>query len=200
MQKDEKKPEITQNEIKNIRHSLGLTQEGFGEKIGVSKLTIARWEGGERSCKGPAAKKIRELQLKSNLRLTPTTSLTSISSEDLSRLDSQSAIETFRELLVCEARRIRMPVSAIDISPEEISDGGIDCRVRLQENLSDSFLNTGANYFQIKSGATDKPWQKSWIQKEFFGKQAPNPKILEKRFFDAYTKMEYTSLCSLEFT
>jgi len=37
------------NEIKNIRLGLGLTQIKFAEKIGVSRATVASWEMGRRN-------------------------------------------------------------------------------------------------------------------------------------------------------
>ena len=41
---------MTQGErIKNVRNSLGLTLEKFGEKLGVTKTAISRIEKGERS-------------------------------------------------------------------------------------------------------------------------------------------------------
>lgn len=41
---------MTQGErIKDVRNSLGLTLEKFGEKLGVTKTAISRIEKGERS-------------------------------------------------------------------------------------------------------------------------------------------------------
>lgn len=41
---------MTQGErIKDVRNSLGLTLEKFGEKLGVTKTAISRLENGERS-------------------------------------------------------------------------------------------------------------------------------------------------------
>ncbi|MBA7517276.1 hypothetical protein ES705_09329 [subsurface metagenome] len=34
-------------DIKAVREKLGLTQEGFAQKLGVSWGTIARWEAGK---------------------------------------------------------------------------------------------------------------------------------------------------------
>lgn len=171
---------IEKEEICAIRNSQGLTQEQFGKKLGVSKVTVARWEAGDRACKGAAALKIREFQKKDNLNLTPQTYITSISLEDLSRLNSELAIETLRELLVCEARRTGIPVTAIEISSEEISDGGIDCRIRTEKDIPGSFLNTRTTYFQVKSGASAEPWQKWWVKKELFGKKFPEAKHIGK--------------------
>lgn len=37
------------NEIKNIRLALGMTQIKFAEKIGMSRATVASWEMGRRN-------------------------------------------------------------------------------------------------------------------------------------------------------
>jgi len=33
--------------IKNLRQSLGLTQEGFARELGVSRGAVAKWEAGD---------------------------------------------------------------------------------------------------------------------------------------------------------
>lgn len=33
--------------IKKLRQSLGLSQEKFAQKIGVSRATVAKWEAGD---------------------------------------------------------------------------------------------------------------------------------------------------------
>lgn len=50
---------MTQGErIKDVRNSLGLTLEKFGEKLGVTKTAISRLEKGERSLTEQMAKSI----------------------------------------------------------------------------------------------------------------------------------------------
>ena len=50
---------MTQGErIKDVRNSLGLTLEKFGEKLGVTKTAISRLEKGERSLTEPMTKSI----------------------------------------------------------------------------------------------------------------------------------------------
>lgn len=41
----------TMNRLKELRKKEGLTQEELAKKIGVSKITILRWENGERQIK-----------------------------------------------------------------------------------------------------------------------------------------------------
>jgi DNA-binding transcriptional regulator YiaG len=38
--------------IRILRKNLKLTQQSFAKKLGVTKLTVARWELGKRKCKG----------------------------------------------------------------------------------------------------------------------------------------------------
>lgn len=38
------------NEIKEIRTRVGMTQEQFGELLGIPRRTIQNWEGGQRKC------------------------------------------------------------------------------------------------------------------------------------------------------
>jgi DNA-binding transcriptional regulator YiaG len=40
---------MTAEEIKAIRHALGLTQEQFADRLEVARSTIARWETGVRA-------------------------------------------------------------------------------------------------------------------------------------------------------
>jgi transcriptional regulator with XRE-family HTH domain len=46
---------VTAKELKAVRQSLGLTQQGLADVLHVSRVTVARWEIGERSVSGPVA-------------------------------------------------------------------------------------------------------------------------------------------------
>jgi DNA-binding transcriptional regulator YiaG len=37
---------VTREEVKAVRHKLKLTQAAFAEKVGVERVTVARWESG----------------------------------------------------------------------------------------------------------------------------------------------------------
>jgi len=56
-----------------------------------------------------------------------------------------------------------------------VSDGGIDAKVDGAPNI-DSILIEGTTYFQVKSGGTFKPWQKSNLKKELFGDSKAKPR------------------------
>jgi DNA-binding transcriptional regulator YiaG len=55
---------LTAGFITTMREAMGLTQNEFGRKLGVSKMTVSRWECGKMK-PGPAtARAIRQLQVK----------------------------------------------------------------------------------------------------------------------------------------
>lgn len=49
-------PYFSPREIKDIRHSLNLTQESFAQVMGVKKKTVEKWESGKNSPMGPACR------------------------------------------------------------------------------------------------------------------------------------------------
>jgi DNA-binding transcriptional regulator YiaG len=54
--------------IVSLREALGLTQTQFGQKLGVSKMTVSRWESGRMRPSPPAAGAIMKLQAKAQLQ------------------------------------------------------------------------------------------------------------------------------------
>jgi DNA-binding transcriptional regulator YiaG len=53
---------LTSGFIVSLREATGLTQSEFGEKLGVSKMTVSRWECGRMRPNAAAAKQILKLQ------------------------------------------------------------------------------------------------------------------------------------------
>lgn len=53
--------EVTPDEIKALRVSLGLSQHDFAVRIGTTAPTIFRWEKGQRHPKGLYAKVLNDL-------------------------------------------------------------------------------------------------------------------------------------------
>ena len=98
-----------------------------------------------------------------------------VNNEDLGRLDERTAVDFFQRLLWAEARRIGIEISKINVSTRvNVPDGGVDATV------DDTLIATGAGIikqgktsYQIKSGQSFSPWQKSEIQKELFGERTP---------------------------
>ena len=154
-------------EVRRVRELLGLTQEAFAKVLGVTKVTVVRWESGDRACKGASAMKIYDLELKKQgNRLSRTHTIFSIDVSHFSRLDGGQAIRLFRELLHCEVRRVGITVTKIAISEREIGDGGIDARIRADTTPQSSILQSGGSFFQIKAGSSSKPWRASWPDQE----------------------------------
>jgi len=53
---------MTPDQLKQLRHSLGLTQEQMAERIGVSLHGYRKWEQGQRQVKGAALKMIEMIK------------------------------------------------------------------------------------------------------------------------------------------
>lgn len=94
-----------------------------------------------------------------------------VTNDDLNRLDPAEAVRFFRELLWAEARRIGIGLSQINVSSRiNVPDGGVDATVNADLSTAQSaIIRQGKTCYQIKSGQTFKPWQKSIIMKELFG-------------------------------
>jgi DNA-binding transcriptional regulator YiaG len=54
--------QLTPGFIVSLREAIGLTQEQFGHKVGVSKMTVSRWECGRMRPSASTAATIRNLQ------------------------------------------------------------------------------------------------------------------------------------------
>jgi DNA-binding transcriptional regulator YiaG len=52
---------MTPKEIKKLRKNLGLSQEHFAHKLGVSVGTVCRWEGGKVKPSPLALEKLKEV-------------------------------------------------------------------------------------------------------------------------------------------
>ena len=101
-----------------------------------------------------------------------------VNNEDLGRLDSTEAVLFFRELLWAEARRLGIEISKITVSSQtNVPDGGVDAVVVENETSTASgLIKSGQTSYQIKSGQSFSPWQKSEIRKELFGERTPQNK------------------------
>ena len=93
-----------------------------------------------------------------------------VSNEDLNRLDQNTAVEFFQNLLWAEARRLGVEISKINISTRvNVPDGGVDATVDdVHIETGIGIIKQGKTSYQIKSGATFEPWQRSTIKKELF--------------------------------
>ncbi len=113
-----------------------------------------------------------------------------VKNENLERLGPQEAVDFFGELLWAEARRIGIEISKIHISSRiNVPDGGVDALVE-EKNIStqSDLIKTGHTSYQIKAGATFKPWQNGEIKKELFGKKDPSKENLGNSIRDCLDK------------
>ena len=98
-----------------------------------------------------------------------------VRNEDLNRLDQNTAVEFFRRLLWAEARRLGVEISNISVSDwVNVPDGGVDATVDDEQmTAGQGLIKQGKTGYQIKSGASFKPWEESTIKKELFGTKTP---------------------------
>jgi len=102
----------------------------------------------------------------------PIQTLFTVQQEDLARLDAREAVRLFRELLWAEARTIGLPTSNVRVSELiDVADGGIDAVVEGTLPESTDLIQEGRTGYQIKAGSAFKPWQKSMINEELFGRR-----------------------------
>ena len=103
------------------------------------------------------------------------TTIFSVESKHLSKLGPEEGVSLLRDLLWAEARRIGLPPHKIIISLNTtVKDGGIDAKVE-GDPSGGSLLVSGDTLFQIKTGASFKPWRQSDLKKELLGKTRSEP-------------------------
>lgn len=91
----------------------------------------------------------------------------------------EKAVEIFRDLLWCHARKFGIAVTKINITSRvTVSDGGVDAKI--DEDIAgvpaDLLISAGTSY-QLKTGTSFKPWQESQIRNELFGSSTANVNI-----------------------
>ena len=99
-----------------------------------------------------------------------------VTAEQLAALDAAGGVSLMADLLWAEVRRIGLPTTEVHISKRiNVPDGGVDASVipATPGIPSGSFISEGRSAFQIKTGASFKPWQESEIKKELFGDKLP---------------------------
>lgn len=55
-------PVVKPEELRRIREELGLTQEELAQEIGVHRVTIAKWEAGDRGISEPIARLVEKIR------------------------------------------------------------------------------------------------------------------------------------------
>ena len=166
----DRKLQLTPEDVRHVRRRLRLMQAQLAQRLDISPITVARWESGQRTCQSSFASRIKQLEREHTHRaVRSVTTIFSITHNDLSRLDAQGAVEAFRDLLWCQARRQGVSISSVHITLHEIADGGIDASVDEPALAEFDELLSGHPSYQIKTGSVARPWQDSWLRKELFG-------------------------------
>jgi transcriptional regulator with XRE-family HTH domain len=162
------------HELKQLRGKLALTQADLGDRLGVSSVTVARWENGDRGCSKAMLEKIR--------RLSKKVSIADVLPEDLARLSPTDALRVFQHLFFAESDRAGIPPTRRHITlKESTADGGVDAWIDPGVGRTLTELPfCGGTHFQIKSGSSFKPWQKPQIKKELFKSREPSKSSLGK--------------------
>ena len=103
-----------------------------------------------------------------------------VKNEHLSRLDQKTSVDFFQKLLWAEARRLGVEISNISVSNwVNVPDGGVDANVNdAQIAVGQGVIKQGKTSYQIKTGRTFKPWEKSSIKNELFGEKTPEQQNL----------------------
>lgn len=95
----------------------------------------------------------------------------SIDARKLTSYAPNEGIDLIKRLLWAEAWRVGIPRHYVNISGDiTVADGGIDAAVSTN-GKHNSILVAGKTYYQVKTGASFKPWQKAQIKAELFGDQ-----------------------------
>ncbi len=115
----------------------------------------------------------------------------------IASLSGEQAVEVIHSILRAECDYAKLSPAALTISKRlTIADGGIDAEINVPSGVSvpsDCVFHEGITGFQIKAGASFKPWQPSAIRKELFGrsgKLAPEVERLLNR------NGEYIIICT----
>lgn len=94
-----------------------------------------------------------------------------VEASELFSYDSKQGIGLIKRLLWAEAWRVGISRHDVNISGEiTVADGGIDAAVNTT-STHNSILIPGQTHYQVKTGASFKPWQKAQIRAELFGDQ-----------------------------
>ena len=95
--------------------------------------------------------------------------------DQLGQLDPKEGTYLFLSLLHCEAVANGLSPKDVVLSLSlNIKDGGIDAKVEQSPRMS-GVLSKGVTSFQIKTGASFKPWQPSSLKNTLFGKSNATP-------------------------
>ena len=160
-----KPPNITPDEIRAIRHSLGLTQVEAGELLGGGPRSFTKYEAGTVRPAAAVVQLLRLLEANPDMLATlagretrpltaPESGPFTVTGEHIAALSEPALPELLRRLLSVEAQEHDIPASAIHVaSPIYTPDGGEDGRIEWTEGPNRTpFLPGRLCQLQLKAG------------------------------------------------
>ena len=157
--------ELSPEEIKRIRESLGLSQVEAGKLLGGGPSAFAKYEKGSIRPSACLVKMLKFLRSKPEELEALTTGRVNaagkagttpfeVASEDISRLKAPEFSTLVGKLMSAEAQESGIPSDGIHVSYETSApDGGEDARIEWQGGLArTSFLPNRFCQFQLKTG------------------------------------------------
>ena len=159
--------EISAEEIRKIRQSLGLSQTEAGELLGGGPSAFAKYEKGSVKPSAALVRILRLLEKKPEIlpEITgqevgvkkPATTPFDVTDEDVSRLKPPEFSVLVGKLLVAEALQSNLPLDGIHVaSSVNSADGGEDARIEWRGGPPRTrFLPNRFCQFQLKTGDID---------------------------------------------
>lgn len=157
--------EISPEEIRKIRQSLGLSQTEAGELLGGGPSAFAKYEKGSVKPSAALVKMLRFLREKPEELMAisgreiqetkPGSMPFDVTSEHVSALDPRDFSALVEKLLVAEALQWNLPLDGIHVaSSVTTADGGEDARIEWRGGPERTgFLPNRFCQFQLKTGA-----------------------------------------------
>ena len=166
MNKDNDFQELSPEEIKEIRKSLGLSQAEAGKLLGGGPRAFAKYENGSVKPSAALIKMLKFLKIKPQELLTISSGKEGavrkqgetpfeVKGKDVSELNPLEFSQLVRKLLSVEAQEYELPLDGIHVSSEiSAPDGGEDARIEwLNGSKRTRFLPNRLCVFQLKTGA-----------------------------------------------
>ena len=156
--------EISADEIRSLRRSLGLSQAEAGDLLGGGPRAFTKYEAGTTKPSTSVVSLLRLLQADPRAldilrgdampRVPARTSPFDVSGKHISALSSESLVELVQKLLHAEAVANGIPADTISVSSNiSAPDGGEDGRIAWEGGPQRTqYLTARINQFQLKAG------------------------------------------------
>ena len=156
--------EISADEIRSIRRSLGLSQAEAGDLLGGGPRAFTKYEAGTTKPSSSVVSLLRLLQADPGAlhilrgdampRVPARTSPFDVSGKHISALSSESLVDLLRKMLHAEAAANGIPAESIGVSSNiSAPDGGEDGRIAWKGGPQRTqYLPARINQFQLKAG------------------------------------------------